>query len=721
VSTGLRGQSIGIGLGRLDGVPKVRGTALYAYEQPVPQPAYLYPVQATIARGTVVRIDTGAAEALDGVLIVLTHLNAPRLVDTKDQELLVLQSAAVGFRGQFIGAVVAESSEIARHAAGLVDVAYAPARHNSAFSVGEHGYVSPGSAPGLPRQVSEAEIEAALAGEHGSVSPGSAPGLPRQVSEAEIRAALAAASTAVDQTYTTPPEFHVPMEPHTSVAIWNGRILTIYESTQGVHSFRAGLAPLFGLEPDQVRVISPYVGGGFGSKLEVHAQAVLAAMAARELPGRAVKVTLTRQQMFSLSGYRAPTIQHVRLGADLDGTLTALAVDVVEQSSRTKEFTEGSDGPARMMYAAPQRRTMNRPVALDVPIPTWMRAPGRCPGMFGLEVAMDELATACAVDPIALRVRNEPEVDPETGQPHAFRHLLHCLQLGARRFGWEHRDPAPRARLQHGWWSGMGVASATYPDWREPDNAARIRFEADGTYSVQIAAAEIGTGSRTVLTQIAAEALGCPAQCVQMEIGDSGLPLASNAGGSFGTTSWGAAIVAAAETFRDQHGADPRPGAETEARAPEVNDDDDRSRHSFGAQFAEIRVNADTGEIRVSRMLGVFSVGRVINPVTARSQFIGGMTMGIGMALHEHGVMDPRFGTIVNHDFADYHIPTCADIEDIDAIWLDEPEAPPGVLGARGLGEIGIVGAAAAIANAAYHATGVRARNLPLTLDTFLS
>jgi xanthine dehydrogenase YagR molybdenum-binding subunit len=213
----------------------------------------------------------------------------------------------------------------------------------------------------------------------------------------------------------------------------------------------------------------------------------------------------------------------------------------------------------------------------------------------------------------------------------------------------------------------MGVASATYPDWREPDNAARIRFEADGTYSVQIAAAEIGTGSRTVLTQIAAEALGCPAQCVQMEIGDSGLPLASNAGGSFGTTSWGAAIVAAAETFRDQHGADPRPGAETEARAPEVNDDDDddRSRHSFGAQFAEIRVNADTGEIRVSRMLGVFSVGRVINPVTARSQFIGGMTMGIGMALHEHGVMDPRFGTIVNHDFADYHIPTCADIEDI--------------------------------------------------------
>jgi xanthine dehydrogenase YagR molybdenum-binding subunit len=424
--------------------------------------------------------------------------------------------------------------------------------------------------------------------------------------------------------------------------------------------------------------------------------------------------------MFSLSGYRPPTIQHVRLGADLDGTLTAVAVDVVEQSSRTKEFSEGSDGPARMMYAAPQRRTTNRPVALDVPIPTWMRAPGRCPGMFGLEVAMDELAAACAVDPIALRVRNEPQVDPETGQPHAFRHLLHCLQLGAERFGWEHRDPKPRSRLQHGWWSGMGVASATYPDWREPDNTARIRFETDGTYAVQIAAAEIGTGSRTVLTQIAAEALGCPAQCVRMEIGDSDLPRASNAGGSFGTISWGAAIVAAAETFRDQHGADPQPGAETEAQAPEVTEDD-RSRHSFGAQFADVRVNADTGEIRVSRMLGVFSVGRVINPVTARSQFIGGMTMGIGMALHEHGVMDPRFGAIVNHDFADYHIPTCADIEDLDAIWLEEPEAPPGVLGARGLGEIGIVGAAAAIANAAYHATGVRARNLPLTLDTFLS
>jgi xanthine dehydrogenase YagR molybdenum-binding subunit len=720
VSAGLDDQSIGVGLGRLDGVLKVRGMARYAYEQRVPQPAYLYPVQATIAKGTVVRIDTGAAEALDGVLAVLTHLNAPRLVDTKDQELFVLQSAAVGFRGQFIGAVVAESSEIARHAAGLVEVEYAPAPHDSAFSVGEDDDVSPDHAPGLPRQVSEAEIEAELAGEHGHVFLESAPGFPRQVSEAEIKAALAVASTAIDQTYTTPPEYHVPMEPHTSVAIWNGRILTVYASTQGVHSFRENLAPLFDLEPDQVRIISPYVGGGFGSKLEVHAQAVLAAMAARELPGRAVKVALTRQQMFSLSGYRPPTIQRVRLGADLDGTLTALAVDVVEQSSRTKEFTEGSDGPARMMYAAPQRRTTNRPMVLDVPVPTWMRAPGKCPGMFGLEVAMDELAAACAVDPIALRVRNEPQVDPETGQPHAFRHLLDCLRLGAERFGWEHRDPVPRARMRQGWWSGMGVASATYPDWRVPENAARIRFEADGTYAVQIAAAEIGTGSRTVLTQIAADALGCPARCVRMEIGDSDLPLACNAGGSFGTISWGAAIVAAAEAFRDKYGADPRPGAEADAQAPEVNEDD-RSRHSFGAQFAEVRINADTGEIRVSRMLGVFSVGRVINPVTARSQFLGGMTMGIGMALHERGVMDPRFGTIVNHDFADYHIPTCADIEDIDAIWLEEPEAPPGVLGARGLGEIGIVGAAAAIANAAYHATGVRVRNLPLTPDALLS
>ena len=692
MSTGLDSQWIGAGLGRLDGVPKVQGMARYAYEQPVPQPAYLHPVQATIAKGTVVRIDTGAAEGLDGVLAVLTHLNAPRLVDTKDQELLVLQSAAVGFRGQFIGAVVAESSETARHAAGLVEVEYAPRPHDSAFSIGEHDDASPDRAPDLARQVSEAEIEAALA----------------------------AAPTTVDQTYTTPPEYNVPMEPHTSVAIWDGRILTMYESTQGVHSFREGLAPLFSLELDQVRVISPYVGGGFGSKLEVHAQAVLAAMAARELPGRAVKVALTRQQMFSLSGYRAPTIQHVRLGADLNGTLTALAVDVVEQSSRTKEFTEGSDGPARMMYAAAQRRTTNHRVVLDVPVPTWMRAPGRCPGMFGLEVAMDELAVACAVDPIALRVRNEPQVDPETGQPHAFRHLLDCLQLGAERFGWDHRDPAPRARQQHGWWSGMGVASATYPDWRQPENAARIRYEADGSYAVQIAAAEIGTGSRTALTQIAADALGCPAQCVRMEIGDSSLPRASNAGGSFGTISWGAAIVAAAEAFRDQHGADPEPGAETEAEAPGVIDDD-RSRHSFGAQFAEVRVSADTGEIRVSRMLGVFSVGRVINPVTARSQFIGGMTMGIGMALHERGVMDPRFGTIVNHDFASYHIPTCADIEALDAISLEEHDAPSGVPGARGLGEIGIVGAAAAIANAAYHATGVRVRNLPMTPDAFLS
>ena len=332
-----------------------------------------------------------------------------------------------------------------------------------------------------------------------------------------------------------------------------------------------------------------------------------------------------------------------------------------------------------MMYAAPQRRTTNRPVVLDVPVPTWMRAPGRCAGMLGLEVAMDELAVACAVDPIALRVRNEPQVDPRVyGQPHAFRHVLDCLQLGAGRFNWDHRDPAPRSRLQHGWWTSMGVASATYPDFRVPDKTARIRFEADGTYVVQIAAAEIGTGSWTALTQIAARGAGLSA--AMRANGNRGLqPPASLGRRRFVRDDQLGWQPSSRRRRRSAISTAPtrEPGAETEAEAPGVTDDDRLEAFLWRPVRRGSGQRCHRRDPRLARRPGVFSVGRVIHPVTARSQFIGGMTMGIGMALHERGVMDPRFGTIVNHDFADYHIPTCADVEDLDAIWLEEAlEAP---------------------------------------------
>ncbi|MET3921503.1 xanthine dehydrogenase family protein molybdopterin-binding subunit [Arthrobacter sp. UYEF20] len=690
----LESKSIGTSLRRLDGIAKVRGTARYAFEQPVDNPTYLHPVQATIARGKVSRIDTAEAEALDGVIAVITHLNAPKLARTDDAEYTVLQGPDVGFRGQFVGAVIAETPETARHAASLVTVGYETAEHDAQLTPDHPGLYAP---------------------EHVNA------GYETDTSAGDVEAALAEAAVVIDHTYTTPTVHNNPMEPHTTVAVWDGGRLTLYDSTQGVHPVRQTIAPIFGLEPEDVRVIAPHVGGGFGSKGLPHAHVVLAALAAKCSNGRPVKFALTRQQMFSLAGYRTPTIQHVRLGAHDDGRLTAISQDVVEQTSRIKEFAEQTAIPARMMYAAPNRRTTHRVAALDVPIPSWMRAPGECPGMFGPEVAMDELAEACGLDPIELRVRNEPEVDPESGRPFSSRHLLECFSEGAGRFGWDQRSAPPRSRLEDGWLVGLGVASATYPFMRIPGNTARISFDNDGSYTVQIGAADLGTGTWTTLTQIAADALDCPVELVRLEIGDTSLPVASVAGGSSGTASWGGTIIAAADAFRKEHGDNPASGAETQAKAPVDPDNERYAMHSFGAQFAEVRVHADTGEVRVSRMLGVFSAGRIINPRTARSQFIGGMTMGIGMALHEESVMDARFGCIMNHDFAEYHIPTNADIADVEAIWLDEIDHHAGPLGARGIGEIGIVGAAAAIANASYNATGIRIRELPLTPDKFLS
>ncbi|MGW5365813.1 xanthine dehydrogenase family protein molybdopterin-binding subunit [Actinopolymorpha pittospori] len=694
MTTPVRAREMGRPLSRVEGRAKVTGTAPYAYEFPVLDPLYVYPVQATIARGRITGIDASAANALDGVVTVLTHENAPRLASDEDSELLVLQSEEVSYRGEIVGAVLAETSEIARHGAELVRVEYAEQPHDVELRIDRDDLYTPKV-----------------------LNAGYAP----DTDQGDVEEALRSAAVTLDETYTTPFEHNNPMEPHASIAQWTDDGLTMYDSTQGPSRVRTALAEVFGVDVAQVRVISPYVGGGFGSKGSPHPHNVLVGLAAKVARGRPVKFAATRQQMFSFLGYRTPTIQRIRLGADTDGHLTAIVHDVVELTAKVKEFAEQTATPTRMMYASPNRSTSHRLAALDLPVPAWMRAPGVTPGMYAFEVAMDELALRCGVDPVELRIRNEPEVDPQTGRPWSSRNLLACLREGARRFEWEERDPTPAVRWHGDWLVGTGVASSRYPVHLLPGSAASIGLGADGRYDVSIAAADIGTGAWTVLAQIAADALEVPLEGVNLRIGDSELPPGSVAGGSSGTSSWGSTIVAAAEAFRTKYGDRPESGADVTVDMPQNPNLAKYAMDTFGAQFAQVRVHPGTGEVRVDRMLGVFAAGRILNPRMARSQLIGGMTMGISMALYEDSILDPRFGHIVNHDFATYHIAANADIGDVDAIWVEEDDPYVNPMGAKGIGEVGISGTAAAVANAIYHATGIRRRDLPLTPDKLLT
>ncbi|MFJ4539654.1 xanthine dehydrogenase family protein molybdopterin-binding subunit [Streptomyces tibetensis] len=682
---------------RREGREKVGGTARYAAEFHSPGGALAWPVPAVVARGRVTGVDTAAALDVPGVLAVLSHENAPRLAEPDDPTLAVLQSARVPHRGWFVALVVAETLEAARAGAAAVRVTYDAEEHDVALTVSHPGVYVPEEANG---------------------------GHPAVREQGDPDRAFGSAVARVDVAYRVPPLHNHPMEPHASTARWEDGRLTVHTSSQGTGAVRATLAALFGLPQERIVVTAEHVGGGFGSKGTPRPDVVLAAMAARHT-GRPVTVALPRRYLPAVVGHRAPTLHRLRLGADADGRLESLVHEVTTHTSRIKEFVEQAAVPARVMYAAPHSRTVHRVAALDVPSPSWMRAPGEAPGMYALESAVDELAAELGMDPIELRVRNEPDVEPDSGKPFSSRNLVACLREGARRFGWAGRDPRPGTRREGPLLRGTGVAAATYPVMVAPSTAT-ARARPDGTYLVRINATDIGTGARTVLAQVGADALGVSLERVRIEIGSTELPSAPLAGGSSGTASWGWAVHDAcarlARRLAERPGPLPEQGLDVSADTEGAADaESDFARHAFGAHFAEVAVDTVTGEVRVGRLLGVYAAGRILNARTARSQFVGGMTMGLGMALTEGSTMDAAFGDFTESDLASYHVPVHADIAEIDAHWLDEEDSRLNPMGSKGIGEIGIVGTAAAIGNAVHHATGVRFRELPLSPDRVLT
>ena len=691
--TGSTTAAVGEAHTRIEGRLKVTGQARYAGDIPMPDLVHGWVVLSTIARGRISSIDDDTVLGMPGVLTVLHHGNAPRLTDTGDGTLLVLQDDHVPHRGWPVALVVATTPEQARAAAEALAITYDEQPHDVVLTA-DH------PATFIPDHVNPAQQTETVRG--------------------DVDAALARAEIVVDATYTTPTEHNSPMEPHSAAARWDGGRLEIVDSNQGAYRVREDLATLYSLDPSAVHVRSQHVGGGFGAKGTSRPHVVLAVMAATAVD-RPTRVTLTRPQMFSIVGYRTPTLQRVRLGADASGRLVALDHLAHSQTSTVLEFAEQTAVYARVMYAAGALRTSHRLVALDVPTPRWMRAPGEAPGAFAVEAAMDELAERCGIDPIELRARNEPDTEPASGRPFSSRNLNACFAAGARRFGWADRDPRPGVRRDGRWLIGTGTAAGTYPARTTPSTAT-VTAEADGTFTVRVTASDIGTGARTALSQIAADELSVPLDRLRVLIGDSDFGQAQIAGGSLGTGSWGFAIHQAARDLLAEIGDRAIPGEGITVRADtaqRVAALPDVVRHAYCAQFAEVAVDTRSGQVRVPRMVGVFAVGRVVNPLTARSQLIGGMTMGLSMALHEEGIVDARFGDQVNHDLAGYHVAANADIGSIDVSWVDDPDDvnPTGI---KGLGEIGIVGTAAAIANAVWHATGMRHRNLPIRPDRVL-
>jgi xanthine dehydrogenase YagR molybdenum-binding subunit len=697
---------IGQPVSRVDGPLKVTGRATYAYEHwDAGRPLYGFIVGATIGKGRVTGIDASRAERSPNVRLVMTYQNVPAqgAPDTSiaSQYLRAypaLSSPDIPQYGEPVALVVATTFEEARAAANLVDITYAAEPGHFDFAAFQDHAYAPKTVKGRwDTDTTVGDFEPAFSG----------------------------AAVEVDQWYTTPYEYSQPMEPGACLALWHGEDLTVYVSAQVVQNARISIASTLRLDPQRVHIVTPFVGGGFGSKLGIHAEVILAACAARALR-QPVKVAMTRQQIFHLVGTRAATNQHVRLGAGRDGRLIALGHEVNMNARREWEYTEQTAVTTRSLYAAPNRVTRHRLTPLDLPRGEDVRAPGEAPGLLAVESAMDELAHTLAMDPIELRIANEPNLDPERGVPFSDRRLVECMREGARRFGWERRPTKPASLREDGWLVGYGMAGGIRLHFQAP-TTVKVRLAADGNAVVQTDMTDIGTGTYTILTQVAAAELGLPLDHVRVELGSSGFPVSAGSGGSFGAANSSVATQRACEALREKLRAAgdriPRSGLEAEGEIVGLTDDPNYkafSIHTYGAFFAEVGIDIDTAEIRLRRMLGVFSVGRVLNAKTARSQLIGGMTFGIGMALLEEAIVDTRTGAFITRDLAQYLVPVNADIPEIDAVMLDGFDEKANVLGVKGLGEVGNCGAGAAVANAIFNATGVRIRDFPITLDKVL-
>lgn len=709
---------LGRPIDRVEGRLKVMGAAPYAYEtRELKNPAYGTLVESTIAKGRILRLDVTAARGMPGVLHVMTHENVPPQGQKKEQVGPVLTGPEIVHHGQPIAFVVAETFEQARAAAALIKAEYAAEKGAYDLRAAKPDAVEP-----KPMQT----------------PPDSALG--------DFEGAFAAAPVKLDVEYTTPVQTHAMMEPHATIASWEGDHVTLFTANQMLNRGQASLASVFNLPPENVRLVSRYIGGGFGGKLQPQADAIFAALASKAI-GRPVKVALTRQQEFHVTTRRSDTIQRLRLGADAEGRLSAIGHESWSDTTPGDGFFETSANATRSLYAAPNRMTKHRLAILNLPVSSSMRAPGEAVGMLALECAMDELAEQLKLDPIELRVRNEPEQDPEKKVPFSTRQLVPCMREGARLFGWDKRQATGTGRDGQ-WRVGMGMSAAARLNPLMP-SAALVRLETDGSVTVRMAMTDIGTGTYTILTQIAGEMLGLPVERIRIELGDTRFPKSSGSGGSFGAGSAGSALYVACDALRGKiaQAADLQldglsftdgravSGNRSEALADiarngvieaqgEIKPGDMTkkfSQYSYGAHFAEVGVDADTGEVRLRRMLGVFTGGRILNAKTARSQAIGGMTFGVGAALMEDVIIDQRYGHFVNHDLAEYHVPVHADIPAIDAVFLPELDDKANPLKSKGLGELGICGAGAAVANAVYNATGIRLRQYPLTLDKLLA
>lgn len=706
---------IGHPLDRIDGPLKVTGRAKYSLERQEPGASvHGVIVGSAIGCGTVGRIDTEAAERSPGVLLVLARHNVASqgALDTGLAAAFmrarpVFSGDRIDHFGQPVALVVAETFEQARAAAALITPVYVAQ---------EGAYTMQGRAPYTPKSANA--------------------GLATDTAIGDFDAGHAAADVRIEQTYSTPVHSAQAMEPHSCIAAWRGDELHMWASSQTLANCRRTLAATIGMPPEKVHLDAMFVGGGFGSKLRPHAEMVCAALAARVLR-RPVRVALTRRQTFTMVGGRPETVQRVLLGSAADGRLTSISHQVTMQGTAREEFVEQTATVTRSLYAAPHRRTQHRVTVLDRGLAEPVRGPGELPGLLAVETAMDELAHRLRLDPVELRLRNDTRIDPESGVPLTSRRLADCLREGATRFGWSQRPARPASRRDGHWLVGYGVASAIRMHFQGATRAA-VRMSADGRVEVRTDMTDIGTGTYTVLAQVAAEALQVPVHRIAVRLAHTDLPQSAGSGGSWGAPNTSVAVQRACEALKAKVAAAVPDtaasggnltaavahlfpaGVEGEGAivgqwdVPQWNQ---HSRHTYGATFAEVGVDAVTGEVRLRRMLGVFAAGRILNPKTARSQLIGGMVWGLGSALHEAAHVDPRFGQIINADLAEYLVPVHADVPAIDAVLLDDIDELANPLGVKGVGELSVCGSGAAIGNAVFNATGVRVRDFPITLD----